>query len=393
MSEPTLGLIMILCNEEANLPRSLGPVARSFDEVVVADTGSSDRTAQVAREMGAQVYDYRWGHDFAAARNFTISKAKADWLFWLDGDNAITPEDVATLRAILPERGPGVVWALERVVPSGEQLWQKRCFANHPEVRFQGRVHEQLLHPRHWPQKAVSVTVLHWGYQDKRKLAQKGVYYQSLLDQMLKDNPDDYYAHFQMARCHLNQRRPDDAARHLKQVTDSETARQGNRELWAYSHHLLAQAMDRQGDPQGAEAIFIHLLEQLPRHGLTLYHAGRLAYSHHNWPMATEYLEQAIAVGINAPVVDAEPDKIMFLANFFLGRSLSYLDRHHEACRFLYQAVDRDPDNLGARLALAESLLHTSDPEGARRELAWVLAARPQDRRARHLLAEAERAA
>lgn len=393
MPEPTLGLIMILRNEQHNLPRSLAPVAGCFDEVVVADTGSSDHTAQMARDMGARVYDHRWGHDFAEARNFTISKAKADWLFWLDGDNAIGPNDVAALRRALPAEGPMVLWALERVVPGGEQLWQKRCFPNRPEVRFQGRVHEQLVHPSNWPQKATPVVVLHWGYQDKQRLAEKGRYYQGLLEQMLADDPEDFYAHFQLARCRLNQREFALARRELEQVVGSGKAREINRELWAHSHYLLAQVLDRQGEPDRAEALFEQLLEQMPGHGLTLYQAGRLAYSHRDWLAAADYLGRAIAAGIGAPVVDAEPDKIMFLAYFFLGRSLAAQGRHAEAIAALGQATGRDPDNLAARTALAESLLACGDRAGARRELAHALALRPDDRRAARLMAAAERAA
>lgn len=384
---------MILRDEEANLPHSLAPVAPHFDEVVAIDTGSHDRTPQLAKQMGAEVHDFTWEHDFASARNYSISKAKSDWLFWLDGDNAIRPSDVQTLRESLPQEGPGVIWAMERVVPGGEQLWQKRCFANRPEVCFEGLVHEQLVHPEGWPQIAAQVTVLHWGYQDKEWAAVKGRYYQGLLEQMLRDNPDDFYAHFQIARCHLNQRELDLAGKHLEQVVTCSEAKLISPEIWAHSHFKLAQVLDRQGLPQQAEEMLDQLIREVPDHGLTRYQAGRLAYSHGNWQRAAAEMALAIELGINAPVVDAEPDKIIFRAHYFMGRARAHANRHREALAPLREAVRRDPANSAARTALAESLLALARVGEARAQLTEALNIRPEDRRAQALMEAAEKAA
>lgn len=392
MSRPSLGLIMIVKDEAKNLPRSLAPIAASFDEVVVVDTGSKDGTPAMAASMGAEVYDFNWVDDFSAARNYSIEKAKSDWLFWLDADNAILPSDVTALREAIDER-QGILWALEKVVPSGEQLWQKRCFANRPEVYFKGRVHEQLVHPPYWPQKPTKVVVAHWGYQDKVRLLQKGRYYQDLLNQMLEDDPSDYYAHFQIARCLCNQRKFNTALDHLSKVISSKQARTSNRELWAHAHFQLANTLERQGRPLDAVYILNQLIEVIPHHGLARYQAGRLAYAHQDWERAAEQLNMAIQLGINAPVVDSEPDKILFLAHYFMGRSLMELKRHPEAKDALRQAVDRNPDNLAATSTLAEVLLELGERDAARAEVSRILRIRPGDRRAAAIMAKAEKAA
>lgn len=159
MNRPTLGLVMILRDEALNLGRSLATVSGCFDEAVVIDTGSRDATAQMAASLGAKVHPFAWIDDFAAARNYSLEKATADWLLWLDGDNAITPQDINILRQSIPADGPAILWALEQVVPQGGRLWQKRCFPRSPEVRFQGRVHEQLVHPPHWPSLPTAVVI------------------------------------------------------------------------------------------------------------------------------------------------------------------------------------------------------------------------------------------
>ena len=135
---PSLGLIMILCNEEKNLPRSLKPVARMFDEVVAVDTGSVDRTVETAQSMGASVHLLKWNNDFSEARNYSIEKAEADYLFWLDGDNAVAESGVDRIRKALEKKDRDLIgWCREVLTPRGGTLIQKRLFPRRPDVFFQ----------------------------------------------------------------------------------------------------------------------------------------------------------------------------------------------------------------------------------------------------------------
>jgi len=73
-----LTLCTIVKNEEATLSRTLDSVKGVVDEIVVLDTGSGDRTREIARESGARVYDFEWCDDFAAARNESLKHARGD---------------------------------------------------------------------------------------------------------------------------------------------------------------------------------------------------------------------------------------------------------------------------------------------------------------------------
>jgi len=79
-ASPTFSLCMILCDEAANLAKSLGPVRDCFDEVVVVDTGSTDDTKGLARSYGARVIEIEWPNDFAVARNVSLEAAAGDWI-------------------------------------------------------------------------------------------------------------------------------------------------------------------------------------------------------------------------------------------------------------------------------------------------------------------------
>ncbi|MGD9123693.1 MAG: tetratricopeptide repeat protein [Desulfarculaceae bacterium] len=394
MPEPTLGLIMILRNEAANLGRSLAPVASCFDQVVVVDTGSEDGTRDLCRRMGASVFDYKWGHDFAAARNFSISKATADWLFWLDGDNAITPQDVVELRRVISSsRGEAILWALEKVEPQGGRLWQKRCFPRSPKVRFQGRVHEQLVHPPEWPALATNVIVRHWGYCDPAQTKAKGLYYLELLNKSLQEDPEDFYSHFQIARCYLNLRRFKDASDHLAQVAADPGAREKNPQLWVHAHILSSRVCVRMGLKEEAAAILDQLLAQDHLRGLAHYERGRLAYSQGDWQATVRHLDQAVNLGLDQPVVDLDPERTMFQADYFLGRALYRLRQYPQAAAAMIRAVSRQPGNLAARNDLARIFAEMGHLDQAREQLNLALSIRPQDRQASRLLKKLDEAA
>lgn len=89
----TISLCMIVKDEENTLERCLGSVQDIADEIIIVDTGSSDRTKQVASKFTNKIYDFLWVDDFSMARNYSFSKATKDYILWLDADDLILPED------------------------------------------------------------------------------------------------------------------------------------------------------------------------------------------------------------------------------------------------------------------------------------------------------------
>lgn len=89
----TISLCMIVRNEENGLGRCLESVRDIADEIVIVDTGSTDRTKEIAAEYGAVIYDFEWIDDFGAARNEAFSKATKEYILWLDADDVIEEAD------------------------------------------------------------------------------------------------------------------------------------------------------------------------------------------------------------------------------------------------------------------------------------------------------------
>ena len=84
---------MIVKNEEKNIVQALSWGKGVVSEQIVVDTGSTDRTVEIAKSMGAKVYFFPWEDDFSKARNFAISKCKYPWIAMLDADEYFPEED------------------------------------------------------------------------------------------------------------------------------------------------------------------------------------------------------------------------------------------------------------------------------------------------------------
>ena len=107
MQDTTISLCMIVKNEEKVLARCLDSVADLVDEIIIVDTGSSDATKEIASRYTDQVYDFAWQDDFAAARNFSFSKATKDYIYVPDADEVLDEENREAFRqlkqVLLPE--------------------------------------------------------------------------------------------------------------------------------------------------------------------------------------------------------------------------------------------------------------------------------------------------
>ena len=103
----TISLCMIVKNEEKILERCLDSVADLVDEIVIADTGSTDATREIARRYTEKVYDFPWTDDFSAARNFVFSRATREYIYSADADEVLSPENRERFRllkeTLLPE--------------------------------------------------------------------------------------------------------------------------------------------------------------------------------------------------------------------------------------------------------------------------------------------------
>lgn len=89
----TISVCMIVKNEEAVLARCLDSLQGIYDEIIVVDTGSTDRTKEIAAQYTDKIFDFTWIHDFSAARNFAFSKATGEYIYSADADEVLEETD------------------------------------------------------------------------------------------------------------------------------------------------------------------------------------------------------------------------------------------------------------------------------------------------------------
>jgi glycosyltransferase involved in cell wall biosynthesis len=96
----TLSLAMIVKNEEEIIERCLKSSGNLFDEIIIVDTGSTDKTKEICSKYTNKIYDFKWVNDFSKARNFSFDKATSDYVMWLDADDVIDEKSLEKLKKL-----------------------------------------------------------------------------------------------------------------------------------------------------------------------------------------------------------------------------------------------------------------------------------------------------
>jgi glycosyltransferase involved in cell wall biosynthesis len=142
-----LSVCLIVKNEEKFLDQCLKSIHGLAQQIVVVDTGSTDRTVEIARAHGAEIHSYTWDDDFAAARNAALEQATGDWVLILDADEELPVEQHPHLLADMAKAGM-MAYRLPLVNLEHEaegQNFVPRLFRNAPGVFYSGCIHEQVF--------------------------------------------------------------------------------------------------------------------------------------------------------------------------------------------------------------------------------------------------------
>jgi tetratricopeptide (TPR) repeat protein len=212
LSDPLVSLCMIVRDEEAVLERCLRSVSEYVDEMVVVDTGSSDRTREIAATLGARVIERAWEGDFSAARNEALAEAAGMFVLVLDADEWIeSGPDPGRFAQMLRATGREAftVEIADRQDGGGVHRYPLvRLFRNRQQHRYSGAFHEQItpsiartLGVELVPGEPSGLTVGHDGYVEQRRIDRgKAERNLGLLRSMVEKNPGDAPARYFLAR-------------------------------------------------------------------------------------------------------------------------------------------------------------------------------------------------
>jgi glycosyltransferase involved in cell wall biosynthesis len=196
---PQISAAMIVRDEGAVLEDCLRSIRDEVDEIVITDTGSSDRTCDIASTFGARVLHRPWDDDFAAARNHSLDAATGDWILYIDADERLEVAKRGELKRVVAAN-PGSAAILVHFRPRAgfTTYLEARLFRCDPRIRFVGRIHERI-----WPHVEVlcaeenfnvarcAARLTHIGYDGE--LSHKHRRNLPLLERAVIDDPERVY--------------------------------------------------------------------------------------------------------------------------------------------------------------------------------------------------------
>ncbi len=228
---------MIVKNEIDTLEKCILSVKEKINgicnEIVVVDTGSTDGTRELAVELGCCVYDFEWCNDFAKARNYSLEKAKNDWIITMDGDEYIGEVDLEWLKEFVVSNNNNRLIGEGTIINYSDTKMQsyttsiKLMIFNKREVVYKYIIHEIPVMRDGSERKYITlpIEVCHTGYieevvKNKNKLERN----LELITKSMEDDNDDLYLVMHLGKTYIGLERYDEAVENLKKVLESEKA-------------------------------------------------------------------------------------------------------------------------------------------------------------------------
>lgn len=298
---------MIVKNEEANICKALSWGKDIVWEQIVVDTGSTDKTMEIAADMGAKVYHFPWIDDFAAAKNFAISQARGQWIAFLDADETFASEDVRKLPGILRQLEPTQAQAVTtgwmqlnekgEITAAGTQI---RIFRNLPGLAYRRRIHEQLewedKTPIHVADATKELSILHTGFcgdaWTEKKVNERNL---KLILKELEEHPGDHEMMGYLGDEHYAVGNLTKAEEWYRRATEAMPAMLDSRDQRSAATFLyLMQIMSRGQKHEEMAAIYEKAVSLLPEEADFDYIMGEYFADRRIYAEGSRYLEQAL---------------------------------------------------------------------------------------------------
>ncbi|MHC9541082.1 MAG: tetratricopeptide repeat protein [Vulcanimicrobiota bacterium] len=378
-----LSICMIVKNEEADIRACIESVREVAGEIVILDTGSTDRTVEIAEEMGAHVFSARWENDFAKARNQCLSHARGNWVLFIDADERLTAESRIPLRNVVSAR-PGwpIVFAVKFFNMTDNNTVSSvhcapRLFVRLPQVTFSGKLHEQICYAdtRDMIPSILreDIIIEHHGYKKSIMTARnKSERNESILTEMIREDPESWYPHFTYGRHILTVETTDDryreAVEHLRKA-HSYAAASGETHTHSSICYYLANAHLKLREPETAIGLLRKALE-MNDSSCDIYYTLGKAYSElAQWDRAIESFSQAMKgdhidrqSGLRVHVADIS----QWIAPFEIGCIYAMqLNDHLKALDFFRKAEVHIQSSPLIAVKIFNSYLHVGNPEKA----------------------------
>jgi tetratricopeptide (TPR) repeat protein len=284
---PLLSLAMMVKNEEDFLEDALRSARDFCDELIVVDTGSTDRTIEIAKDMGATLSHFPWINDFSAARNETLRQANGQWVAILDADERFVGQQPDAIRQYLT---PGSNYPFEALMLNVtntrldgspiSSFYSVRVFPRDPRLGYTGRVHNQFGAlvsdaPKIAATRYADLGIIHLGYDPELyKSRQKAARSLPLIEASVREDPSNHQQRFYLGREYLTLGRLDEAIPALQLAFDGIVAT-GDGPLVGAATHLIQALLSSNAPAVDAVKIGQQALQLESQHPDLWFDVGR----------------------------------------------------------------------------------------------------------------------
>jgi|GEM_PF-1107991 len=318
---PTISCCMMVKNEEKRLATALASVRPWMDEIIVVDTGSTDRTVEIAQEFGAKIHHHPWEYNFSVHRNQSIGYASGDWLFIFDADEELDQETAPLLYDAV--RAPAgintfLIELYNDITAGGETfILHPRLFRNHVGFHYEGLVHNR---PMVSGQVArIGVKLWHYGYnEDAETMEAKHQRRLSMIRKWAQDEPDNFLAHSYLAHTLVSRMESvpeavDEAYRALELLRQEH----GVERHYPHVYYPLINGLAILGRDQEVLRHAPDCLAKVPVYPDPLFFVALTHYKHRQWEELVQAAEQYWKLQMEAR---ANPDAFVFFENMTLDQ-------------------------------------------------------------------------
>lgn len=204
----TLTTFLIVKNEEHFISQCLESIQDISDEIVIVDTGSTDRTLEFIKNYNVKLYHYQWNNNFAEARNFALKQCTKDLILYIDADERLTDNSKNIINDIKNKQLQNKIAYLCKVRSvsninnnATNQMSYPRLFSNNPNIYFKNAVHEQILESLLENSYVIinsDIVILHYGYDYSPEILLTKA--KRNLDILLNNPQNNWYYYFQLAQ-------------------------------------------------------------------------------------------------------------------------------------------------------------------------------------------------
>jgi glycosyltransferase involved in cell wall biosynthesis/Tfp pilus assembly protein PilF len=290
--KPMISVCMIAKDEEKYIDRCLKSVKPIADEIIFIDTGSMDRTIEIAKIYTDKIYFHPWNDSFSEARNHCLKYATGNWIFQIDADEELVQDDIPVIRKAIRECGlDGVMVQIVSKLRSGrsEAIHSvERLFRNNGVIHYEGRVHNRIVGMKN--AKVFPIRLNHYGYDLQQKQSRlKFKRTVSLLEMDLKDDPNNPLTHHYLSCSYLSEGMLQEALEAgLKAIKLYDDKKDSNM-ISRWSYYNVAISYYRMGDLKNAEELAVRSINTFPRHIDAYYILTAVSYDLQQWSRTIDY--------------------------------------------------------------------------------------------------------